>query len=249
VRSGLSAETTFFVHVMKTGGTTFVQHIEANFRPDEVYPPAERGPQRRASYYMIDQLLNLPAERRRTIKAYVGHFPYVVSTLLEPRPITYTILREPVARIVSVLKDFKRYEPRLADLTLEEIYDDPWVFPMVVHNYQAKLFAMTRDDKLESHFDIIDVDDDRLRIARENLDQIAVLGLQEHYDDFVADVQHRFGWEYEPVPSLRVSTEGWDVSPAFRRRVAADNPADLAFYEYATELYARRQAKRSRSTS
>jgi hypothetical protein len=249
VSAAPSGETSFFVHVMKTGGTTFVQHIEANFRPEEVYPRAERGPERRAGYYMIDELLSLPEDRRRIIKAYVGHFPYVVSTLLEPRPATYTILREPVERIVSVLKNCKRHEERLADLSLEEIYDDPWVFPLQIHNYQAKLFAMTRDDKLESHLDVIDVDDDRLAIARANLEQVAVLGLQERYDDFVAEMQHRFGWTYAQVPSLRVSNEGWDVTLAFRRRIAADNAADLAFYEYATDLYARRQAERLHSTT
>jgi hypothetical protein len=231
----------FFIHVMKTGGTTFVQHIEANFRPDEMYPAVERGVRRQRAYYMIDELRALPAERRRTIKAYLGHFPFVATTLLDTEPLTFTILREPIERTVSVLRHCKRHQDRLHDASLEEIYDDGYVFPMQIHNYQAKQFAMTRDDKLESHFDVIDVDDKRLEIARANLERVDVLGLNERYGEFLEAMQRRFGWHYEPIENLRVSTEDWDVSAAFRRRIASDNAADLAFYEYATQLYERRR--------
>jgi hypothetical protein len=242
--NGRTNETCFFVHVMKTGGTTFVQHIEANFRPDEVYPGEERGTDRRRAYFMIDELRALPAERRRAIKAYVGHFPFVASTFIEPNPVTFTILREPVDRAVSVLRHGKRHQERLRHLSLEEIYDDDYNFRMQIQNYPAKLFAMTRDDKLESHFDVIDVDDDRLRVAQSNLERVEVIGLHDHYDEFVDAMQHRFGWHCEPVPDLLVTTEDWDVSPAFRRRIASDNAADLAFYEYARQLYERRRRAR-----
>ena len=229
---------------MKTGGTTFVQHIEANYRPDEVYPGPERGEQRRRAYYMIDELRALSPERRSTIKAYVGHFPFVASTLLETDPVTFTILREPVERTVSVLRHCKRHQERLKDLSLEEIYEDGYVFPMQIHNYQAKLFAMTLDDKLESHFDVIDIDDDRLQIAQSNLEQVEVLGLQAHYDEFVDEMRQRFGWDCPPVRSMRVSTEDWDVSSDFRRRIASDNAADLEFYQYAQQVYERRRHTR-----
>lgn len=236
----LAAETCFFVHVMKTGGTTFVQHIEANFRPEQMYPGVERGAERRRAYYMIDELRALPEERRRAIKAYVGHFPFVASTLVG-NPVTFTILREPIERTVSVLRHCKRHVDRLRDRSLEEIYEDGYVFPMQIRNYQAKQFAMTRDDKLESHFDVIEVDDARLEIARNNLERVDVLGLHEHYDEFVEAIQHRFGWNCGPVANMRVSTDDWDVSSEFRQRIASDNAAELSFYEYARRLHERRR--------
>ncbi len=33
-----------------------------------------------------------------------------------------------------------------------------------------------------------------------------------------------------------MSTEDWDVAPAFRDRIAADNAYDVALYEYARSL-------------
>ena len=48
--------------------------------------------------------------------------------------------------------------------------------------------------------------------------------------------QRRFGWWPDGVDldaRTNVSTEDWDVTPAFRDRIAADNAYDLALYEYA----------------
>ena len=230
----------FFMHVMKTGGTTFVQHLEGNFGPDEVYPPAQRGVDRQRAYYMIDELRNLSPERRDATRLYMGHFPYVVGALVGA-DVTLTILRDPVERTVSFLRHCRRYHTKHAEQPLEEIYDDPWMYPLYIRNYQAKLFAMTVDDKLESHLDEIDVDDRRLAGAVDNLERVDVVGLSDRYDQFVDETHRRFGWRIDPAPDLRVSTEGWDVSRAFRARIASDNAADVAFYVYACELHDRRR--------
>jgi hypothetical protein len=240
-----SRGTYFFIHVMKTGGTTFVQHIEENFQPHERYPGPERGPRRREAYAMIDQLRALSPERMAEIKVYVGHFPFVASTFVTPTPTTFTILREPVARTISVLRHAKRYQARMQDATLEQIYDDGFIFPMQIHNYQVKQFAMTPNDRLESHLDVIDIDRHRLDVARANLERVDLLGLHEHYDAFVAEVSNRFGWQCGPVTSLRVHNDHWKVSPELHARIVADNAADIAFYEYALELYGHRRADRS----
>jgi Sulfotransferase family len=237
--TGRDADTFFFVHVMKTAGTTFVQHVHANFRPEEVFPHPERGEARRQAYFLLDELRALPPERRRQIRAYTGHYPFVASRLVDAT-VTATLLREPVDRIVSTLKHCKRHDPRLADLPLEAIYDDGWVFPIYVHDHQVKMFAMTLDDKLESHLDVVAVDERRLTIAREHLAAVDLVGLSERYDHFVAAVQQRLGWTIGAVPNQRVSDEAWDVPRAFRRRIADDNAADLAFYEYAREIVAAR---------
>ncbi len=84
----------FFVHLMKTGGTTFAQHLVHNFAAHERYPTATDKPTLHRQYYMIDEVL---AHRRAHPEtcAYAGHFPFVVSTIVEA-DITLTLLREPV---------------------------------------------------------------------------------------------------------------------------------------------------------
>ncbi|MEJ7582484.1 MAG: sulfotransferase family 2 domain-containing protein [Acidimicrobiales bacterium] len=238
--TGSANETIFFVHVMKTGGTTFVQHLEANFGSEERYPQAERGWERQRAYYMIDELRALSPERRRALRVYMGHFPFAASQLVGA-DVTMTVLRDPVDRTISFLRHSKRYQEKHRDKPLEEIYEDPWLFPLYIRNYQAKLFAMTSEDKLESHLDDIEVDEPRLRTACATLERVDVLGLSERYQDFVDEVQRRFRWRIDPVKDLRVSTEDWNVTASFRRRIAADNAADVAFYEHAQELHERRR--------
>jgi hypothetical protein len=96
---------------------------------------------------------------------------------------------------------------------------------------------MEADDALESYMDVIDVDERRLRLALANLEQVDVLGLTEHQPELVHELAQRFGWRFRDRPDRRVSDEGWDVSRAFRRRIAADNEADIAFFDHARRLY------------
>jgi hypothetical protein len=153
-----------------------------------------------------------------------------------------TILREPVERTISYLKHCKRFQAQHKHQTLEEIYADPLFYSMLMENHQAKVFSMTPDDRLHSILESIKIDDDRLRIACANLEKVDVLGLHEHYDEFIDEIRVRFGWRFDDMPNQFVGGESWPVSDAFRQRIAADNAADVAFYEYARQLHARRRA-------
>jgi hypothetical protein len=230
---------------MKTGGATFRQHVYANFGPGEVYPRPKVDNMERA--WLVASLLNLPADRRAETRAYTGHFPFVVTELLGIELVTFTILRHPVERTLSYLKHCKRYHPQHADLSLEEIYDDPFYFPCFIQEHQTKIFSMTADDPLESYADVIAVDERRLEIAKANLEKVDVVGLSDRHGEFVAEMQQRFGWQFEPLKNRRVSSEDWEAPTSLRRRIAEDNQADMAFFEYATQLHDARRRARSGS--
>jgi hypothetical protein len=226
---------------MKTGGATFRQHVYDNFRAGEVYPSRLYDADMNKANTSIEYLLGIPQERRDLTRAYTGHFPYVVSELLGDDFVTLTILRDPIERTISYLRHCKRYHTKHSGLRLEEIYEDPFYFPCFIHNHQSKIFAMEADDALESYMDVIDVDERRLRLALANLEQVDVLGLTEHQPELVHELAQRFGWRFRDRPDRRVSDEGWDVSRAFRRRIAADNEADIAFFDHARRLYEERR--------
>jgi hypothetical protein len=189
----------------------------------------------------IEYLLSLPPERRASIRVFTGHFPFAVTEMMGIDFVRLTILRDPVERTVSYLKHCKRYHEGHRDLPLEEIYEDPFFYPCFIHNHQAKLFSMTPHDEFRSFMEVIEVDERRLALAQSNLEKVEVLGLHERYEEFLADIAVRFGWRFSDRPDLRVGDEPWTVSAHFRRRIASDNQADLAFYEFARRLHERRR--------
>jgi hypothetical protein len=234
--------TYFFMHIMKTGGTTFVQHVRENFAPEAIYPAANEKGERLRAYFMIDGLRRITREQRQSIRMYTGHFPFVASQIVDA-DVTLSILRHPVARTLSYLRHCKRYRDYMAGMTLEEIYEDPWLYAVRIHNYQAKLFSMTTDDKLASDLEVIDVDGRRLEIALGNLERVTVIGLHEKYSEFLETLRAEHGWTIRSVPDLRVTEDRDTVPTSLSERIAADNSADMILYERACQLYAARAAR------
>lgn len=243
------AEQFFFVHVMKTGGTTLFRHITKNFGREAVFPrredrafPGDMGPNSDIAF-----LLALPPERLRSIGLFTGHFPYVVCEQLSIDLVTVTMLRDPVARVISHLKHTNRELPQFRDRSLEQIYEDPIVFPCFLDNHQTKVFAMTIDDPLRDIMDVVAIDDARLAIAKANLEKVDVIGLTERHAEFLDELQGRFGWRFGAQGAENVSVEAGDVSPAFRRRIERDNRFDIELYAHAQHLLETRRRARSRT--
>jgi hypothetical protein len=238
------ATTIFFVHVMKTGGATFRRHIEANLGVEHVYPNPELDEDLLIANLRIPYLLELPEERHRAIAAYTGHFPFIVTELLPGPFVTLTVLRDPVERTISYLKHCRRYQEQHRGLPLEEIYEDERYYRTLMDNHQTKVFSFTPEDGADSIWTIVDVDQARLDRACANLEAVDVLGLHEHYDEFVAEASARFGWPPAAPPSWHVS-EPEAVAPSFRRRIASDMAADIELYEFAKGLHQQRRARRA----
>ena len=232
----------FFVHVMKTAGTSFVRQLQQQFPAEAVYPfPAVDwiSPHDFDAYINIPRLLALTPERRAQVRMYTGHFPFYVTHEIDPTLTTLSVLREPVERTISVLKHFKRVEERFRPCSLETIYDDRQIFRFFVENHQTKVFSMVAADGEQAINCGMTLDDTRYERARENLARVDLLGLTETYDDFALEARRRYGWWPAGVDldtRTNVSTEEWDVAPAFRDRIAADNAYDLALYDYARSL-------------
>jgi hypothetical protein len=91
-----ASETVLFMHIAKTAGTAFREAIVENYRQSEIaylYPDPPG-----LLTYKLDLL---PLEQRRGFRLVIGHFQYGIHSLL-PQDYTYvTIVREPVARIIS----------------------------------------------------------------------------------------------------------------------------------------------------
>ena len=90
------------------------------------------------------------------------------------------------------------------------------------------------------------VDAARLAVAKENLAEVDIVGLTESYDDFLDEVEARFGWTVarDTRTNVTPASARRPVSQALRRRIAEDNATDVELYEHAKELVALRRARR-----
>lgn len=246
-----------FVHVMKTGGTTLMRNLRETYPLESIYPYSaldlrygDDGALDIQHHLSVPYLLSLPPERRRTIEVYIGHFPYVVRELLGFDLWAATLLRDPVERTISLLRQFRRTQPweaenaerPVAELSLEEAYEHPLVFGPLILNHQTKVFSMTPQDNPQTYMDLIDVDSDRLELAKANLAEVEVLGVMDRFDEFLTEIEERFQWKIVRGARKNVApdTDLRPVDAGLRRRIAQDNAIDIELYEHARELVEQR---------
>ena len=106
----------FFIHLMRTGGTTFEQQLRKSFPRAEVYPnPDLDFPDGDIMHHLdVPYLLGLPPERLDAIRLFYGHFPYVVTEMLGGGFVTLTVLRDPVERTISLLRVMREQRESVA---------------------------------------------------------------------------------------------------------------------------------------
>jgi hypothetical protein len=246
----------FFVHLLKTGGTTLFTRVggdpeielehEVPFPEAAIYPNATDGDVFTvAPQLSIDQLRVRWAERAEEIRIVMGHFPMCTIELLpQPEPhatpfTTLTVLREPVERTLSFLRHHRKLTPSDRNLPLETIYEDEFRYKGLIENHMVKMFSLTTDEMTDGMLTRVDFTRAHLERAKDQLSRVDVVGLQDQFEAFCAEIEARFGWELgEPMFTNR--TLPVEVSDSFRRRIADDNALDMALWDYAQHLYADR---------
>lgn len=243
----------FFLHVQKTGGTSLTRQLQRQFGEGAVYPDESDQNERRDAVISVRQLKERLRARGDEIRVVTGHFPLCTVEALGGGFRTFTILREPVERTLSYLRHRRRDDPEDRDKDLEEIYDDPYRFDGLVHNHMTKMFSLTSEEAIawmrwvseaftrpaeETTAWVltkIDFTPERLERAKQGLATVDVVGFQERFDDFCADLGDRFGWDLGTPPHENRS-EPSEVSESFRARIAEDNAMDIELYEHARRL-------------
>ncbi|MCC5951662.1 MAG: hypothetical protein JJU45_06150 [Acidimicrobiia bacterium] len=228
----------FFIHVMKTAGWSLRFQLRAQFPSPQVYPDPDIDANMQQAYSSIEYLWSLPAERRRQIRAYSGHFPWIAVERFDPSLVTLTLLREPIDRSISYLKHCTHYHPQHKGMPLEQIYEDQFVFQFFIRNFQTKMFSMREGDELKNCMEVIDIDEERLALAKRNLERVDVLGLTEHIGDFAETMAQRFGWQMETDTTVNAARGDFEVPQSLIERIATDNAADVALYDHGCHLLA-----------
>ncbi len=226
----------FFVHIMKTGGGALCRRLMNHFGEAAVYPTRGLdGTDPVKLNLSIDHLRERLAVRGDEIRVITGHFPLRTAELIDGRFTTLTLLREPVERTLSYLRQ-EREQPCFARRSpLEGIYEVYAHLRGMADNNMTKMLSLTPTEMSASMFTRAELNRDHLERAKEALAGIDAVGLQERFEDFCDELGARFGWRLgEPVTVN--TTAPVEVPESFRARIAEDNEFDIELYEFAKEL-------------
>ena len=176
------------------------------------------------------RFLQLPAERRDRVRLfYSEHMEFGLHEHLS-RPVSYfTLLREPVARVLSHY-GYSGGQHAPKSMSLSE-----HIAAHVEANLQTRLLAGP-PDQIASLSPA-----DRLERAKGNLRACAIVGLTERFDETMLLLKAAYGWrmplyERRNVGRHRLSRQ--ELPAEVIRQIEADNSLDVALYAYALELFA-----------
>jgi hypothetical protein len=230
----------FFVHLQKTAGTTLFRRLKHQFGAEAMYPtPEYQGDV--AATIDVDLLVQRFAKHRDEIRLITGHFPLCTTELLEEPFTTFTLLREPVERVLSFLRHQRQVEPQFADASLEEIYKTPLLRHGLASNHMVRMLSLSVEEMTDGLLTEVVVDDARLALAKRNLsERIDQMGIQEEFEPFCDALSTCYGWSLGPA-HVANRTPPSEASETLRREIAADNAMDAALYEFAEDLWATRR--------
>jgi hypothetical protein len=248
----------FFVHIMKTAGNALRQRLINHFGEVAVYPAwnldGSEVPVR--PYLVVEHLLDRLEARGDQIRVVTGHFPLRTADLIPGRVTTLMLLREPVERTLSYLRQrqddsvnrFLAGESERAlrhgGWPLEKIYDDLRGLGQV-DNHMTRMLSLAPQEMLESMLTPIALTRSHLEHAKEALTRIDAIGLQENFEEFCTTLSARFDWRLGEPETINTTTM-IEVPNRLRARIAEDNALDIELYELAQELVASRTGRHGR---
>lgn len=224
-----SSSTSCFLHIPKTGGSWLSAALRSSLPPQAFYEvPSDR---------VGDVPVALLLERHAVV---AGHF-----TMADLRPVldttfTFTVLRDPIDRVVSLYHFYREqsaaphYDPRVADTKTHE-------FEAFVDHLEERVspWSNWQTFLLSGAVDCETPPGDLLPAARENLQRINLVGVQDELADTLSSLAAARGWQLTPpagkVNATRHRLSVADVSPSTIQKLQALNAADVELYRLARE--------------
>ena len=221
-------EALIFLHIPKTAGTTLNRIIEWQYSPFAIFT---MDPHRiRAT---AERFKRLPEARRRHLQVVRGHLFYGIHEFL-PQGATYiTMLREPVARLLSAYYFVLRrpLNPLHRKLKRERlgVEDCIRLFPER-NNTQCRFIAGVEDTAIN--------DERLLAIAKENLTKsFSVVGISERFEESLMLMAKTFDWEILSYENRRVAKTRPQIASSVVDMIREHNRLDLELYEFGKGLF------------
>ena len=211
----------WFVHIPKTGGTSVWQALCAAVSPEKIAPYTDEDIKRLAS--TSDSIDVKPYRLLRS------HYDISLEPLLNKQTQKITVLRHPVARIVSLYGHHLRLHGYQD--TLQAFLDmEAWNYPC--HNQMTRMLCGV-NDLIDGVPDMGGMVDEAWR----QLDQFAAVGVLDGWYSFMNQVQARTGL---PVAKSQIHTnigQRLHVTVQDVNEILERNQSDLELYRKVCQRY------------
>lgn len=231
----------FFTHIPKTGGSSLqVSLVEANLEAKEIYSPQGYR----------DLLTN-----STSFQCLVGHHPYGIHRFnsATEKPIYFTMLRDPVERVISF------YYECLWPRPFEKVSKHPeharaWESDLIdfcrmyrFRNVQTRMVAGMLPTRLGKYMSVdISVARDRiLTAAKRHLEQNYIaFGITERFEESRTWISKSLDWEVSPIEERRAAYPDRpskdDLPVQTVESLRNLNALDIELYEFATRRFEER---------
>ena len=238
-----------FLHIPKTAGSAFSHHLKNQFSHQTICPAA-----------YLPNLLEIPRDQRAKYKLISGHFSDYARAIFEVPVDCLTVLREPVERVVSLLRyqthlarggplyishashaSIAKFSSRFHEEVLKGFYailytSDNQIF-QTLSNHQVRVISGVR---IEPNYGLTR---DDLDAAKKNLVNYKFLGLTERMQDSLDLLAYTFGWA--PITNIVMNetpknVQHDDISRDLIDRIIELNQLDIELYAFGKDLFGQR---------
>ena len=219
---------------MKTGGTSLRRMLISELGEQAVYPNDRELSALANGWYPSSEYILQNLATIRDHQVLVGHHPFSLQEKLGGKYKPVTVLREPISRTVSMLGHRKRIAPGYEHLTYEELLEDREFVEKQILNYQTKILSMSLGPVNAPQ----NTGEAELKIAVNNLNFMALLGINEHFFescclfDKINKTKLSANIKYE-----NVNTKVAKVSESLRDKIKPLVELDLVLYQEALKKF------------